>query len=223
VIDIKKTVGKYAEEKKLLVDDVVLKLCTYDDGLTAFSDDHFKSSKTFLQVSNFVVSHSSIYDYDMLQFFLDTLNCDEAAEMLRDFVMKLETSLMKDLNLMEDYDLYTSSSYKNVAMSFGSNKPLVIKCRGYKVSNKDQELIKKLVYEKFELVDVSIQFVRIARGSLALIYRITSSVRMRFLKYKITAGKLKCFANYNISCFIIGELELKVPLECPVINEVRIL
>ena len=125
---------------------------------------------------------------------------------------------MKKMNLLDDHEIYTSNDYSG--LSFGNDQPLVIKYRGYSLLYDDQELIKKFVCEMFELVDFSVEFERIARGCISLIYRITDSVRRYLLEYRITGGKLASCAKYNILCFIIGDMELKVPLEHVVTDEV---
>ncbi|XP_065915433.1 uncharacterized protein [Dysidea avara] len=215
--EIMKTLESHIQQKHLSIDEIVNMLCTFRNGDTVFSDDDFIKSTKFCQVSKSVLKRTTIYDYSALEFFINTINCEEAKETLRDFVKHFEISLMKQMNLLDDHEIYTSNDYSG--LSFGNDQPLVIKYRGYSLLYDDQELIKKFVCEMFELVDFSVEFERIARGCIALIYRITDSVRRYLLEYRITGGKLASCAKYNILCFIIGDMQLKVPLGYVVTDE----
>ena len=206
------------EQEHIPIDDVIIMLSTYKNGPTVFSDDEFIKLTKFCQVSKSVVRRTTIYEYSALEFLINTIDCEKAKEMLRDFVKHFKNSLMGEMNLLDDYEIYTSNDYSR--LSFGSDQPLVIKYNSHSLSYDDQELIKKFVCELFELVDFSVEFERIAKGCIALIYRITDCVRRYLLEYRITAGKLVSCAKYNILCFIIGNLELKVPLEHTVTDEV---
>jgi len=220
--EIMKTLEGYIKQKRTSINEIVNMLCTFRSGQTVFSDDSFVKSRKFTQISKSVLKRTTIYDYSALKFLINILKCEEAKEMLRDFVKHFENSLMKEMNLLDDHEVYTLNDY--AGLSFGSDQPLVIKYRGYSLSYDDQELIKKFVCEMFELVDFSVRFERIARGCIALIYRTTDSVRKYLLKYRITVGKLASCAKYNIVGFVIGNLELKVPLlEHTVTDEVCVL
>ena len=216
--EIMKKSESHIEQQGMLINDIVNMLLTFKNGHTVFSDNDFTESESFRQLSRSLLMRTSIYDYSALEFFINTIKCEQAKKMLQDFVQHFENSFMTEMNLLDDYDIYSASDYSE--MSFGEDQPLVIKYRGHSLSYDDRRLIKNFVCEMFELVLFSLTFERIARGCLALIYRVSKSVQKYLLEYRITAGKLASSADYNISHFIIGDFELKVPLRSTDIDEV---
>ncbi|XP_065915428.1 fap1 adhesin-like isoform X1 [Dysidea avara] len=209
----------FHNESDLSVNNVVRRLGTYSDGKTVFADDSILNSATFSDVSRFVSRHTTIYDYSVLRFFIEIINCSDAREQLRDFVKNFENSLMQAMNLMKDYELYTSDDYKNSTLSSDRKQPLVVEYEGDFLSCADQNLIKRVVCEKFRLLKVSMVLKFVSLGCIALIYAISDAVRTYLLKYKMTVGNLSSLAQYQISRLIIGDKELKVPLQHTIINE----
>ena len=75
------------ESKKFKVEDLIDKLCSVDDSnTTVFStDDAFNKIKTIDRLFFNIQKYCNIYDYGLLEAFLESLDdCDEATKLLDD-------------------------------------------------------------------------------------------------------------------------------------------
>lgn len=208
---LKKTMEKYINdpENDYSVQDMIISLCSSDNGLSVFStDESLRKATTVFEVFLFISQKCSMYDYEVLKIYVNSTDCEEAIQILEDFTTELENSLLKYLNLLSDDDLnYKSSIF---CLPSGKKRKLTIECIGTNLKCEDKNLIQNIIYEKFGLPPASLQFIAVTDGSVNLIFEMSLIVKEHLLCHKITTVDVSLFIQYWINRLIIDdELELK--------------
>ena len=216
VSELKRTMEKYVSdpENDYSVQDMIINLCSSDNGLSVFSTDYtLKKATTVSEVFLYISQNCSMYDYDVLKIYINSTDCEEAIQMVENFTKELENSLLKDLNLLSDDGLI-----RHVWPS-GNRRKLTIECSGKSLTYQDKNLIQNVICEKFELPEASMQFVAVTAGSVYLVYEISVKVKEHMLQNRITTADISLIAyKYKINCVTIDD-ELKI-LAASLTNEV---
>ena len=205
---VKKTMEKYISdpENDYSIEDMIINLCSSDDGLSVFStDENLRKAKTVSEVFLFISQKCSMYDYEVLKIFIKSTDCKEAIQMVESFTTELKESLLKHLNLAscDLWDAYNLPS--------GKRWKLTIEYRGSNLKCENKNLFQNIICEKFGLPAASVQFVAAIKGSVNLIFEISVIVKEHLLQHRITNEMVTSFVAYRISCLIIDdEMELKV-------------
>ena len=203
---------KYVSDPKndYSVQDMIINLCSSDNGLSVFStDENLRRATTVSEVFLFISQKCSMYDYDVLRICINSTDCEEAIQIVENFTKELENSLLKDLNLLSDNDL--SFKYSSYVFPSGKRRKLTIECSGKSLTCQDKNLIQNIICEKFELPEASMQFITVTTGSVYLIYEISVKVKEHLLQYRITVDIVKSLITCQINCLAIDdEMELKV-------------
>ena len=214
VRELRKTMDKYVSDpaNDYSIQDMICSLCSSDNGLSVFStDENLRKATTVSEVFSFISQKCSMYDYDVLKIYINSTDCEEAVQIVEDFTKELESSLLKDLNLLSDDDLSFKFKYSIYVLPSGKRRKLNIECSGKSLTCQDKNLIQNIICEKFELPETSMQFVTASAGSVHLIYEISVKVKEHLLQYRITVDIVESFIAYQINCFTIDdEIELKV-------------
>lgn len=205
---VKKTMEKYINdpENDYSIEDMIINLCSSDDGLSVFStDENLRKATKVSEVFKFISQNCSMYDYGVLKIFIKSTKCKEAIQVVESFTTELKDSLLKHLNLAS-CDLWDAPT-----LSSAKRQKLTIECRVSNLKYENMHLIKNIVCEKFQLPEGSVQFVAARIGSVNLIFEISVVVKAHLLQYRITNDMVTSFVAYQISCLIIDdEMELKV-------------
>ena len=210
--------GKYAivvdklrliiDSQKLDITSQILKLCSLDeDNTTIFSTVKvFKEIHSTTELFLHIGQYCNIYDYELLEAFVESTECEEAVKLLDDFTKELSCSILSDLNLLsKDGELRDPKDFMP-----GTHK-LVIKYVGGKCTLKTKEIVTNIIYESFHLRKGSIVFKGVQEGCIAFIYQISPIVKSYLLHYLLTTEDIELLFKNQIKYFIIDEREFKLP------------
>lgn len=213
VIDLKMIIETFADDpnNSWSVQHMIMSLRSASNKLSPFcTDKELRNAKEVSDVFLFISQHCNIYDYEVLEIFVMSTECEDAVKVLTDFTQYLENSLLMNLNLLSDEDLRN----KLTPHPCGNRRKLTIECRGRSIRLEDKRLIQGIICEEFTLSEGSIQFVTAKGGSVYLIFEISLKVKEHLLQCKITASAVASFSKYKIIRLIIDdEVELKVSAE----------
>ena len=167
------------EKNNLDINSLILTLRIADDGKkTIFStDDAFKKIHSTTELFQHMVSHCSIYDYDLLISLVASIKCKEADKVLKNLKTTLHSSILKDLTLWCDEKLCDPISF------MPNTHKLAIKYIGKEeCTMKTQNLVKSIIYEHYKLSRASITFKGIEEGCVVFIYQISPAVKAHLLQ-----------------------------------------
>ena len=173
-----------------------------------FTDGSTDEISTIDQLFDHINKYCSIYDYNLLEIFLESLKgCDEAANLLKEFTEYLKSSVLRELNLMpeiKDHPKTLMNGTFTLIIKYTGNK----KCTFYTIN-----LVKRIVIESLKLQIASIFFKGLEEGCIAFVYQISAVVKSYILQYKFTPDGLALLASHDIKCLVVDQTEIPVPLE----------
>ena len=197
--------------KPFKVKDLILKLCSADaDHTTVFStDDVFNKITTVEELFFYILKSCSIYDCELLEAFLESLDeCDAAVKLLDDFTQELKQSILQELDLMSE----SKDQLKPKKLMKGTYT-LKVKYTGKDCTLAVKKMVQSIVYESLHLHIASIIFIGLEEGCIAFVYQISAAVKSYILHYKITTNGLALLALHDIKCLIVDGTEIPIPLE----------
>ena len=220
--------GKYAnivikvqriiEKQNFDIKELILSLCVADEENTTI----FSSNKAFSEVTDIkslffqIGIYCSMYDFDLLLAFVESIECEEAIKLLDDFTKEIHHSVLKDLDLLSE-----SGELLNPKDFMPDTHKLVIKyVGGGKCTLKAKERIQNIVYGCYHLRKGSITFKGVQEGCFAFVYQISAAVKCHILQSDITPSDVTVLAENHITCISIDDVELKVSSQ---LNEVIII
>jgi len=191
------------DKKNVDIESLLLNLNVCDTtNLTIFSTD-----EVFLKVTNTnklfyeIMKYCSMYDYELLLAFVQSIDCEEAMKLLDDFTEQLKNSILQNLDLLPEL--------KDPKVLNGTHK-LVIKYTGGKCTLESKKIIQDVLYECFHLNRVSIVFKGAEEGCIAFVFQISSAVKSYLLHYQITNEDVVVLTKHSITHVLIDDEELKV-------------
>ena len=210
--------GKYAvmveklrlviENRKLDINSLILKLCSLDDNNTTI----FSTDKAFIKIHSttelfhHIGQYCNIYDYELLEAFVVSTECEEAIKLLDDFTKELHCPILSDLDLLsKDGELRDPKDFMS-----GTHK-LVIKYVGGKYTLKTKEMVQDIICGCFHLEKGSIIFKGVQEGCVSFVYQISPAVKSYLLQYPLTAKNIALISEYQVNSFIIDDEELRLP------------
>lgn len=215
---ITKLKGKYAavvkklrliiDSQRLDISSLILNLGSIDeDNTTIFSTDKaFKEIHSTVKLFHHIGKYCSIYDYELLEAFVESTECIEAINLLDDFTKELHCSILNDLNLLsKDGELRDPKDFMP-----GTHK-LIIKYVGGNCTLKIKEIVQNIIYERFHLKKGSIIFKGVQEGCVAFVYQISPSVKSYLVHYSLATNDIKLLLQHQIIRFIIDDEESKLP------------
>lgn len=209
ISDLAEIMEKYINDPKnsYSVQKMIINLCSSDNGLSVFStDESLRKATTVSEVFIYISQNCSMYNYEVLQIFINSVKCQEAKDLINDFTAELNNSLLQHLNLLSD-----NINFRPSQLPIGQKRKLTIECMGTNLKCEDKDLIQTIICEKFGLPAASIQFTDVTAGSTKLIFEISVMVKEHMLQYRITGGVVASFIKYQINRLVIDdEMELKV-------------
>ena len=198
--------------KPFKVEDLISKLCQNDaNNVTVFSTDEAFSKITTIDLLFFNIGkYCNIYDYEMLESFLDSLEeCDEAVTLLDEFTEELQKSILKELDLMSE----SKGQLKPKKLMKGTYT-LKVKYHGdQKCTLSAKKMVQRIVNESLGLRKASIIFIGLEEGCIAFVYQISKAVKSYILSYKIAPEGHALLALYDIECLIVDGTEIPIPVE----------
>ena len=196
-------------KKSYPVRKMITGLCTADKGnLTFFATDEcFRLAKTidYDDVFHHIGKDCKYFDFTILKTFIDGSNCTEAKQLMDNYIIEIENTVITDLNLNE----YDHSQTEDTA------KKLEIICDLKKLNVKELTLIVETVQKCLKLPSGSISVKDVKKNCIILVCRIPENVKYYLLQLKISIHELTHLFALKIQSLIIDdEIELKIPLDC---------
>ena len=196
------------DSQRLDISSLILNLCSIDeDNITIFSTDKaLKEIHSTVELFHHIGQYCSIYDYELLEAFVESTECKEAIKLLDDFTKELRCSILNDLNLLsKDGELRDPKD-----LMPGTHK-LIIKYVGGKCTMKTKEIVQNIICECFHLKKGSIIFKGVQEGCVAFVYQISPSVKSYLLHYSLATNDIILLLKHQIIRFIIDDEESKLP------------
>jgi len=138
------------DEKNCKIDQLILDLCATDeDNQTIFSTD-----EAFVKITNtaelflWIGKYCSMYDYELLLALVESTECREAVQLLDDFSKDLQSSILKELDL-----LAADGELRDIKDFIPGTHKLVIKYVGGKCTLTTMEMFRELYMSAFTLID----------------------------------------------------------------------
>ena len=200
------------KSKSFEVKELIEKLCLTDaNNLTIFStDEAFSKIATVDQLFFNIGKYCNIYDYEMLESFLESLEeGDDAVKLLDDFTEELEDSILKELDLMSE-----SKGQLEPKKLMKGAYTLKVKYHGDQTCTLSaKKMVQRIVNESLGLNKPSIVFIGLEEGCIAFVYQISAAVKSYILSYKITPEGHALLTLHDIECLIVDGTEIPVPVE----------
>ena len=153
------------KNERLHIKELILKLRSLDDdNITIFSTDEvFNKIHITTELFYYIEQYCSIYDYKLLTAFVESTKCQEAIKLLDDFTEELHFSVLRDLDLLCD-----NGELRDPKDFMPRTHKLVIYYVGGKCTMKIEKLVRNIICEHVNLKKVSITFIDVEKGSVAL-------------------------------------------------------
>ena len=198
------------KEKEFEVEQLINNLCAADrDKITVFSTDEvFGKIQTYPILSHQISKYCSIYDYELLEAFVESTDCQEAIEVLTTFTDEMHSSILKELDLLSD----CGKKLNPDDLMPGTYK-FAIKYVGGQCTMKIKRVVQNVICEHFHLQKGTIIFKGIEIASIIFVYQISAAVRSYLLQYELDNQILTCFAEQSITCLIIDGIEKRTLLQ----------
>ena len=199
------------EEKDFEVQNLINNLSAADRNKnTVFSTDEvFGKIQSYPMLSHQISKYCSIYDYDLLEAFVESTDCQEAIKVLTTFTDEMHSSILKELDLLSDCgkklnpDDFMPGTYTFAIEYIGGHCTMQIKT-----------VIQNVIREHFHLQKGTIIFKGVQIASIIFVYQISEAVRSYLLQYQLDNQSLTCFAEHGITCLIIDDIEKRTLLQC---------
>ena len=186
------------KSKQLEIDDLRMNLEMAGD----FSTNDITTTD---QLFSLIGKNCTIYDYESLQVFLESLDCNEALNLLEEFTKELNNSILKELDLMSEINKPAMKGIYTLKVKYTGKESC-------KLST--EKMVRRIVMESLELKRASIFLIGAAEGCITFIYQISAVVKSYILDHKrVTPKGLALLASCDIKCLIVDETEILVPLE----------
>ena len=208
------------EERNYKIEQLILDLCaTDDDKQTIFStDEAFVKITNLTQLFLWIEKYCSMYDYELLLALVESTECNEAIKLLDDFSEELQSSILKDLDLLSQ-----EGELRDMKSFMAGTCKLEIKYVGGKCTLTTKENVQRIIRECFHLKKGSIIFRGAQEGCVTLIYQISPTVKSYLLQYQISSEDAIKLTSIKIKCLIIDGTEFFISsqpkeVSCPTIS-----
>ena len=196
--------------KQFKIEDLIEKLCLVGQSYAFSTDDAVAKVTTINELFCHINKYCNIYDYELLQAFLESLDeCDEAVKLLDDFTEELHHSVLIELDLMSE-----SKDQLKPQVPINGTYTLRIKYTGdQKCTLSTKNMVQRIIYESLKLQKQSIVFIGLEEGCIVFVYQISAAIKSYILQNKITLEGLALLASHDIKYLIVDGTEIPVPLE----------
>ena len=198
------------EGKEFEVQQLIINLCAADRSKhTVFStDDAFSRIQTYHMLSHQISRYCSIYDYELLEAFVESTDCQEAIDMLTAFTDEMHSSILKELDLLSE-----CGKMLNPDDLMPGTYRFAIEYIGGTCTLETKTIIQNVIREHFHLQKGTIIFKGVEISCIILVYQISAAIKSYLLEYQLDNRSLAAFAACNITCLIIDGVERGIPLE----------
>ena len=199
------------EEKEFKVQQLITNLCAADqEKITVFSTDSvFGNIQTYHMLSHQISKYCSIYDYELLEAFVESTDCQEAIDVLSAFTAEMQNSILKELDLLSD----CGKKLNPDDLMPGTYK-FAIEYTGGHCTLRTKTIIQNVIREHFHLQKGTVVFKGIEIGSIIFVYQISATLRLYLLQYHLDNQDLVAIAEHNINRLIIDDTKVILSLQC---------
>lgn len=197
-------IKRILNNENINVHGVIKALCSNDsDKLSVFSTDNaFQEIQTVEKLLLHVGQYCSIFDFDMLDVFVQATECQEAINVLKDFTELLQNSAsaLKEVDLMsKGGELLDPTDFSPETYKF------VIEYVGETGSLKAQEIIKHIIEQRVGFKSGTLIFKGFSTGNIFFVYQVSEPAKLHLLQYKFTNEDRKLFAAYHIQNLTVDD------------------
>ena len=144
----------------------------------------------------------SVYDYDLLQFIIKITKCEDARNILKDFLSRVDPAMIEDVDLVLYCTVYDRK---------GPPKPrLRIKVKAEKCTGQIRSQVEETVSKTYKLEKYTLCLKGIKEGCIELLYHISKTLMAYFLQCKITRSVLAEFSACKIISIYINDVDILV-------------
>lgn len=156
----------------------------------------------------FLSEKCSLYDHTLVRTLVKAMNCEEAEKVLRNFTSEIDNSLLKELNLLDQY-----ANFIDRNLPYNENRKLTIKCenKDLNITLNDERLIRCKLCDMFKLPEHGFLLADVTKGCIALIYEISQKVKDHMLHCTITYEEIKPLLK--VQKFVITQVIIDDELE----------
>ena len=198
------------KKENFKVQELITRLCTADrKKLTVFcTDEAFKEIKTYPKLCHKIGLYCTIYDYQLLEAFVESTECTKAIEVLAAFTDEMHNSILKDLDLLED----CGKKYNPDDLMPGTYT-FAIEYIGGQCTMETKTVVQNVIHEHFHLQKGTIIFKGILTASIIFVYQISADVRSYLLKHHLDDRDLAALAAHKITYVIIDGTKKRIQLQ----------
>ena len=192
------------KKQKLNIRSLIFKLIALDaKKITIFSTDKvFKEVQSVDGLFVHIGRYCTVFDYELLEAFLVSTKCTKAINLLNSFTKELMSSAINELDLW--------SVKEKVGTTLPQSHTLTVKYEGEQCTLNVEKIIRKAIFEYFDLTKGSIILVGVKKGCVTLLYQISPAVKSYLQQYPKTDEDFTLFSiAYKIKCLFIDDKELK--------------
>ena len=195
---------------------LIQKLCSIsvikNKNVPLFDKDLFEEVKSIDDFWNKLRGFWTIFDYDLLECIVEVSDCAEAQQIFRDFVSKIDPSIIKDADLVLHCKV---EHWEGLLMPV-----LRIKVNAEECTSEVKKSVENIVSKAYELDKYKFCFKGIKEGCIELVYCISKPLKLYLSNFKIIGRNMAEFLAHDvISLHIDNEFELKVP---PKIDDIMV-
>ena len=188
------------KESQIDIQDVIIALCfnDYDKSTVFCTDNAFETISTVEKLFLCLGKYCTVFDYTVLEIFVQATSCVEAIDELNRFTELLQNRVLQEVDLMSEVgellnpDDHIQGTYKFVVEYVGGTG-----------TPKAQKMIQSIIQQRASLRRGTLIFKGFSTGSILFIYQVSEVVKHHLLQYKFIEQDLLLFAALYIKKLII--------------------
>ena len=175
-----------------------------DKNVPLLGEDVFTKITTVDELWKKLSAFWSIYDYDLLRFIIKITKCQEAKNILEEFLSRIDPTVIEDVDLV---------LHCRVEQREGSLKPILrIKVNAERCTVYVRSKVEETVSKNYNLEKYTLRFKGIKEGCIELLYYISKAVMAYLLQCKVTRSTLAEFSACKIISIHINDVDILVSM-----------
>jgi len=200
---IKETLRKENIHMNTLIEQLRTSSAVKSQEVPLFDNEIFTTINSVEDLWKILSNYWSAYDYDILDFLINTIESKSAKSIYDDFLSRIDPSALMNVEFIADC--------KEVKWQ-GLGKRLRVKVKAEKCTDDVQKTAKKQICRHFNLKIYSVVFVGIKEGCIELIFAFLSTATTQYMETCYVTGRMLAdFAALRIQHLQTNDMELNVP------------
>ncbi|XP_065886043.1 uncharacterized protein [Dysidea avara] len=193
---IKEALHKNNISVAVLVEQLCAVSAVSNKKVPIFDEDMYEKITSVDELWRKLKNFWNIFDYDLLILVIDLTECEEAQDILDEFLAKIDLSALEDVGLVLHYKIYQEELTQPV---------MRIKVNSEKCTIDVKNKVKKIVSKKFNLQEYALYFKGIKEGCFELFYHVSQAVVSYLLEFNVSGSNMDDFAYQNIMSIQIND------------------